>query len=84
MDIFVDALVGLIAGETTGTLPRIGVNILVGLDVNIAAVIRTASEFSLLTSLKSSLLPCASCNCWPTTVSDCDRALQAWKPSDHS
>ena len=43
------------------------------------------AEIDMLSeSLNESLLSCcAPCSCWPMTLLDCDRDLQAWTPSDH-
>ena len=81
--LLIDSLVGILAGEMAGIFPCMD-----AVDVGIAAwfgVAITVWKCILSASLETSFFSSsASCSCWSTTVSDCDRALQAWKPSDHS
>ena len=78
-------MVDILAGKSTDSLLRAGADVLTNVNFNVLASVMAASEVNLSSSSDMVLLSCcASCSCWPTTVSDCDRALQAWKPSDHS
>ena len=91
LELIVPAGAVTIVGVSIGAGPNIDVlldalfDMLTSADVIMLAVVMTASEFILLSvSLEESLLSCcAPCSCWSMTVLDCDRALQAWKPSDH-
>ena len=54
--------------------PRVGTDALA--DIWTSVTLAASWEKSLLSC-------CAASSCWSITLLDCDRALQAWKPSDH-
>ena len=83
VDIFINVLFGELGGTVTAALSRMGVDTLSGLDVNLLAAMLVVLECILSASLKTLLLSCSRYECWPMTVLDFDRALQASKPSDH-
>ena len=85
VDIEVDTLRDALAVKIPGVLPPMGVDILTAIDANKLVAVMTALEFTLSSVLLETplLSCCAPCSCWPMTLLDCDRALQAWKPSDH-
>ncbi len=78
----VNTLAAVMVDMLSDVLVEESVERLASVDVTMLA---DAVKFIVSVSLDMALLSCCvSCSCCPTTVSDCDRALQTWKPSDHS
>ena len=78
----INTLAAVMVGMLSDVVVEESVERLASVDVTMLA---EAVKFILSASLDMALLSCCvSCSCGSTTFSDCDRALQAWKPSDHS
>ena len=60
------------------------VGVLLEVIANILELAMTALDFAMPTPRDRSAPFCrATFSCWPMTVLDCDRTLQAWMPSCH-
>ena len=88
VDFVVDGMIGelarVFAGAIVSAVTGVDVDLLAGVSVNVVAAVMTALGCTMSASLEEWLFFCwAAFACWPTAVSDCDRALQACMPSYH-
>ena len=80
VDLLIDELAVVLAGVMIGVVLGITDEVLADVNVNVCAAALVG--FPMPTTLEE--FSCwAAFRCWPLTVLNCDRVLQAWMPSYH-
>ena len=81
-DMLIDVLAGALTGKIIDVVTCVGGAMLADVKANVLVSTTTVLEFAMPASLYK-VSCCTVSDCWLATLSNFDRALQAWMPSYH-